>query len=120
MSETEEKWLKGAKKAFDESVENLDAATLSRLNRGRQKALQAASSGRREWNFWVPATGVAAAAVIAVMMVKAPAIEELQPPATASSDFEILLGDEEIEFLEELEFYSWLDTADFEEATDVG
>ena len=29
-----------AKELFDDSVERLDAATLSRLNQGRQKALQ--------------------------------------------------------------------------------
>ena len=57
-----------AKALFDDSVERLDAATLSRLNQGRQKALQeirdTGSAG--EWARWVPAGGLAAAAVVAV------------------------------------------------------
>ena len=56
----DDRFEKQAKLAFDDSVERLDAATLSRLNRGRQAALEAAKSGRRarQWTIWAPATGV--------------------------------------------------------------
>ena len=61
----EQKLRTQAKALFDESVERLDAATLSRLNQGRQKALQEIDSARPalQWARWVPAGGLAAAAV---------------------------------------------------------
>jgi hypothetical protein len=52
-----------AKALFDDSVEQLDAATLSRLNQGRQKALQETQTAgpAGQWARWVPAGGLAAA-----------------------------------------------------------
>ena len=67
----DEKDLAGQAKAlFDDSVERLDAATLSRLNQGRQKALEEvrATGPAGQWARWVPAGGLAAAAVVAVFV----------------------------------------------------
>ena len=44
-------------------------------------------------------------------------IDVISAPAT---DLEILLGGESIEMLEELEFYSWLDTEELEGDGDLG
>ena len=118
MKKTDEQFRKTAKAAFDESVDALDAATLSKLNRSRQRAL--AELERPGWRFstWAPATGVAAAVLIAVMIAQSPVtLEDAQLPA-AVADMEILLGEDSIEMLEELEFYSWLDVAEME--GDVG
>lgn len=99
-----------AKRLFDESVENLDANTRSRLNRGRQAALEQLAGGRPAWVQWVPAAGVAAAAVIAVVLwTGEQPVDELTPVA---SDFEILLTEDSFEMLEDLEFYSWMDLDD--------
>jgi len=38
MNKTDEQLAHDAKQVFDQSVDGLDAATLSRLNRGRQAA----------------------------------------------------------------------------------
>jgi len=100
-----------AKEVFDESVQGLDAEAQSRLNRARHEALAHAGSGvsHSQWRRWAPATGVAAAAVVAVgVLTGRPPIDELTPPGTVS-DFEILLDQESFEMLEELEFYSWID-----------
>ena len=100
-----------AKDVFDQSVQALDAETRSRLNRGRHEALAHIGSrtGHGQWLRWAPATGVAAAAVVAVVVLTGrPPVDELTPIASAS-DFEILLDEESFEMLEELEFYSWLD-----------
>ena len=100
-----------AKTLFDESVQDLDAATRSRLTQGRHKALAEAASrtGFSRWNRWVPVTGVAAATVFAVVLWRGdPQINELDLP-TAVSDFEILLDQDEFEMLQDLEFYSWMD-----------
>jgi hypothetical protein len=108
-----------SKELFDGSVGALDAATLSRLNQGRQRALaeldRPAPAG--QWLRWAPVTAVAAAALIAVMLVNRPA--EIEVPITAT-DFEMLIESEELDLLEDLEFYSWLELADAETTGDVG
>jgi hypothetical protein len=118
MSKTDEQLTRKAKEAFDASVDSLDAATLSRLNRGRQAALAAATRPNHQWLRWMPATGVAAAVLVALMTLRGPGdIDVISAPAT---DFEILLSEESIEMLEDLEFYSWLATQALEGEGDRG
>ena len=105
-----------AKVLFDESVAELDGETLSRLNRGRQAALAELENRRPRLARWLPATGVAAAAVIAVVIVaRGPAIEDVAVPASVT-DMEILLTEDSLEMLEDLEFYSWIELAEPEVA----
>lgn len=112
-----------AKELFDDSVERLDAATLSRLNQGRHAAIeQLALQNTRtaaQWLRWMPATGVAAAALVAVLLFRGPGVDQV-PVAHAVADFEILLEDESLEMLEDLEFYSWLELADVDTNGNVG
>jgi len=103
-----------AKELFDQSVEGLDAETRSRLNRGRHEALTLLRPGARygQWLQWnqrtLPAAGVAAAAVVALLIwTGRTSVDDLTPPATAS-DLEILLAEDSFEMLQELEFYSWI------------
>jgi hypothetical protein len=118
--ERQEELAKRAKDLFDESVDGLDAATLSRLNQGRQRAL-AELDGRAShqglWLRWVPVTGVAAAVLVTVMVINGQAPGD--PPVTAS-DFEMLLEEESLEMLDDLEFYTWLELADAEADGNVG
>lgn len=109
-----------AKELFDDSVERLDAAALSRLNQSRHAALEHLHSGRSSgaWGRWVPLTGVAAAALITVMLVQGP--EPVDLPSASVTDFEILLEGESLEMLEDLEFYSWLETTDLSANDNVG
>ena len=100
-----------AKELFDQSVQALDAHTQSRLNRGRHEALAQLQPGviHGQWLRWAPATGVAAAAIVAVVVLTGrPPIDDLTPPA-AAGDFEILLNEDSFEMLEELEFYTWIE-----------
>jgi hypothetical protein len=108
----ESAFVERAKQRFDESVANLDGETRSRLNRGRQAALAEITSGRRAWIEWMPAAGVAAAAVVAVVLwTGSPPTDELTP-SSASTDIEILLTEDSFEMLEDLEFYSWIELDD--------
>ena len=112
-----------AKTLFDNSVERLDAATLSKLNQRRQAALAKVGGANpaQAWLRWMPASGLAAAAVVAVMMMQGPGVTDIPAmPDTAATDFEILLGDEQLEMFEELEFYSWIDMADEDAFDNVG
>lgn len=118
----EDELVSQAKALFDDSVERLDAATLSRLNQGRQQALQeireTAPGGH--WARWVPAGGVAAAAVVAVVMWQGTPVENSAPAAGTATDFEIMMGEDSLDMLEDLEFYSWVDMASLDPDGDVG
>ena len=118
MNEQDDAFEKMAKDAFDSSVDKLDAATLSRLNRGRHEALQELERPRRRWSRWMPATGVAAAVLVAIVMLQSPMTIDDEVGPSSLADIEILLGEDSIEMLEELEFYSWIDVAEME--SDVG
>lgn len=109
MKERDEEPGRRAKALFDASVDELDAASLSRLNRGRQAALAELSRRRQPWVRWLPAAGVTAAVLIAAMVLMPPPLAPVVPVAV--TDMEILLGEDDIDMLEELEFYSWIDMA---------
>ena len=118
MNEPDNTFGTKAKAAFDASVDGLDAATLSRLNRSRHEALAELEHPKRQWSSWMPATGVAAAVLLAVFLLQSPsAVKDVAVP-TSVTDMEILLGEDSIEMLEDLEFYSWIDIAEME--SDVG
>ncbi len=111
-----------AKALFDDSVERLDAATLSKLNQGRQTALEeAAAATSRQWLRWVPATGMATAALVAVIVLRGPAVVDVPLASDPTpTDFEILMGEDALEMIEELEFYSWIDVAEMDATDNVG
>ncbi len=119
MKESDEKLAQRAKKLFDQTVDGLDASTLSRLNRSRQVALAESRQGHRLWLGWVPVTGIAAAALVAVVVMRGPLDVDGIDAVVAASDMEILLGEESIDMLEDLEFYSLLDMVEQDENGDV-
>ncbi len=112
-----------AKELFDDSVERLDAATLSQLNQRRQAALaevsgEGSQGSRVHWGRWLPAAGVTAAAVVAVVMMQGQPV--IDPPVDEATDFEILLSEDNLEMIEDLEFYAWLELVAEESADNVG
>ena len=50
----DEPWLAKTVQQLDESARDLDAATLSRLNRARQAALAEVRHKRAGWSMWLP------------------------------------------------------------------
>lgn len=108
-----------AKGVFDDSVERLDGAALSRLNQGRHAALEGLANAEvsAQWRRWVPAGGVAAVALVSVLLMQGPEVETLPGEI---SDFEILMEGESLEMYQDLEFYSWLDEAELEANGNVG
>jgi hypothetical protein len=111
-----------AKELFDDSVETLDAATLSRLNQSRHQALAELHepAGILRWGGWLPATGVAAAVLVTVLLVRGPDGVAVMEESVTASDFEMLLEDAGLEMFEDLEFYALLDVVDLELNDDVG
>ena len=117
MKKSDEKFAREAKTLFDESVDKLDASTLSTLNQIRQRALAEAHTQPSQWLRWVPAAGIAAATLLVVMVIL-PDPASIQPVPAEVTDMEILLGEDSIEMLEDLEFYAWIDM--LEQENDVG
>ena len=110
-------FLQQTRQLLDDSTEALDAATLSRLNQARQKALQQ-TGGRRLPNLlfspWASATliaGFAVAAIAVVLWTAVPQQLEQQQQyrlVNQLEDMDILMSETELELLDELEFISWL------------
>jgi hypothetical protein len=99
---------------FERSVAEIEATDRARLREARRQAL--AELGRPV--FAAPRNlGFAAAAVAAVALLvtlrsprgPAPPVVDAQFGTMVAADLELLLGDEELDMLAELEFYSWLD-----------
>lgn len=102
-------FLQHTREQLDDSVNSLDAATLSRLNQARQKALNTPRP-----NFFL-ATGtgaVFASFTVAVLIVllwttmSSPPRE--QQLAQQYEDIDMLTSDADLDLLEDLEFVSWL------------
>ena len=105
----------------------LDAATLSRLNRSRQRALAAAAGRNRtgwRWSVWAPAGALAAGVLAAALLLRSPS-ETAAPVQVAATPtradvqqdpLELLAAGEDLDLATEadLEFYAWveLETAD--------
>jgi hypothetical protein len=108
---TDERWIERATALLDASAENLDAATLSRLNRARQAALATRRKGPSRWA-WGAALAGAAAAVFALAIglhqrgVAPPAV----PAASLDAgDVDVLTSDDDaLDLAENLDFYAWL------------
>ena len=120
-----------AREVFDASVDGLDARTRSRLNQARQKATAELERSRRSpWLSWAPAGALAAAALVAVLLWRAPGspdapVQQAQvqaPPATEAGDpAEILAAGDDLDLVsEDLEFYEFVAYATDDSGNGVG
>ena len=124
---TDERLARDAQRLLRQSAEELDAATNARLKRVRRNALaEYDRRGRRPAWFragWQPALGAAAvfatasiAVVLWVGRVPGPVPPAAAPPPASAAveppeDLEVVLVDDEnLEMIEDLEFYDWLDS----------
>ena len=100
------------KRLFDESVAALDAATRSRLTQARHRALEERSGARDTGWRWslIPLGTLAATALVVWFTVGQAPVASDNVQSAALGDLEILLGEEDLEMLdEEIEFYGWLE-----------
>ena len=108
---------------FERSVAKIDATERARLREARREALaelrRPVFAAPRNLGF---AAAAAAAVVLLVMLQSpqspAPAAVDAQFGTMVAADLELLLGDEELDMLAELEFYSWLDNQALGEGTE--
>jgi hypothetical protein len=107
---------KRAKALFDASVAGMDAHTRSRLTRARHSALAELArrlrhSFMRRW--WQPTAGLATVALVAVIVVlnvKTANTERQLAATLVAEDIDLLSNADDIELLEDMEFYAWLDS----------
>ncbi|MCG6980961.1 MAG: DUF3619 family protein [Deltaproteobacteria bacterium] len=111
-------FLEKVRRTLDDSVENLDAQTLSRLTQARHNAVEQVKSKPylRTHRFWLTTAGLvttAAAVLLAIFLTRAPSVPQYY---SAIEDVEILAANDSPEFFSQLEFYAWL----VEEMDDAG
>ena len=110
----DERWTENERRArehFDASVEGIDAATRSRLNRARQAAIAEVERSRHgPWRTWLPAAAAASVALLAVVLWRMPGQQpgaSLVEGAPTAEVVEMLaIGDDVVS--EDPEFYTWL------------
>ncbi len=98
------------KQQLDESVDQLDAATLSKLNQARQFALSQKTKRRPTYFTWL--TGLVSTVAVAMLVISIiPHSPEPVMPIFATEQWDILAvtNEEELDLYSELEFYQWLD-----------
>jgi hypothetical protein len=114
----DERWTEDerrARKLFDASVEGIDAATRSQLNRARQAAVAEVERSRHgPWRTWLPAAAAASVALLAVVVWRMPD-NGVEPtarsaePTPAAEVVEMLANGEGFDVAnEDPEFYTWL------------
>lgn len=111
----DERWTEHERRArelFDASVEGIDAATRSRLNRARQAAVAEVERSRRgPWRTWLPAAAAASVALLAIVLWRTPGQSPGARPvvegAPTAEVVELLaIGDDVVN--DDPEFYTWL------------
>ena len=113
----EPRWLEAVRDQLDTDAAGYDAATLSRLNRARQAALDAGlRRQRRPWWHWsLVAVATSAAVVLAMALTLrtpdtgAPPVAPVALEQSEVDDLELLAAGEDLELIENLEFYAWLE-----------
>jgi len=113
MTDGNDRFEARARAVFNEGVERISGSMRSRLTQARYAAVAELGKPTAWRSPWVPATAVAALAVLAVTLWLQPGgVGEgpVMAPAVAAlvDDFDLLAADEDLDLLhEDPEFYAW-------------
>jgi len=100
-----------ARQVLRDSVEYLDARTVSRLTRARHAALQQLPQRRVQWlrRTLVPVGSAVAAVFVAIVLWTGPMSRlNRASPEFAPEDMEMITDEENLDLVRELDFYSWV------------
>lgn len=101
-----------ARRLFADSVQGVDGQTRSKLAQARAQAVEAAARRRPRWlpgpAALVPAGGLAAAALAVALIWQGPEAPPASIETAVLRDLDILLDGEDLDLLEDLDFYAWL------------
>lgn len=100
-SDDDKPFIEHVKRQLDAHADAVDDFTAARLRAARQRALRQSVRAPRRW---VPMAGLAtaAAALFAVLIL-------MQPSQKFDPDWEIWVAQDDIEVIDELDFYVWLE-----------
>ncbi len=102
-----------ARRSLDESIDSLDAATLSRLNQARQQAVEAAAD-HHPYRPWLPvgAAGFAVLALIVALPLLNPDRPAETPQAPGVVEEAYYSATQDAEVVEDLDLMLWLADAE--------
>ena len=111
LTPDEERLAAAAGGLLRNSADELDAATLSKLNRARQTALSGLPPVRIRRGWQAPAYGTAAVAVLMLGVWVGRSVAPTPTPdnLVVAEDVDVLLDGENLDMMDDLEFYAWLD-----------
>jgi hypothetical protein len=97
------------KDLLDQSTDNLSPAVKAKLNSARIQAVESLESSRFDFSiifkpalaFMIPLT------IVALVMIYPTPLEDIQNSTDIYADLELLLDEDEIDFLSELELSEW-------------
>ena len=103
----EEKFNTNIKQSLDDSVDALDANTLSKIRQVRAEAIDRAKHRHVNWSgLLVGGLATTCVMVIAVVVLLNSSTSMQTVPAV---DIELISSSDNLEFYEDLEFYEWLE-----------
>ncbi len=107
MMKKDDKLIENVRQVLDQSLDELDTATQSRLTQARQLAIDRQRSRRPRLLYW--ASVPAAALILFVLMLNWP-VATLNPVVVPElEELSVLTAPEALEFYQEdIEFYEWL------------
>ena len=101
----ENEFQKKAKRLLNESTDNLDGATLSRLHQARSKAIESSGVKSPWWFGWTTAGAVAASLTVGIIYFD----QQQMPPLPNIYEDELQqAAAEELELIDDLDFIAWL------------
>lgn len=110
MVKESDEFERRTKELFDESVERLDGRTRSKLTQARNAAIEELKKAPSRWH-WLrtPMAGLVAATVLAVAVVMWPSGRSSDSGVLPLEDLDIVADADNIDMLQDVEFYAWLE-----------
>lgn len=102
----EDKLIQEIGSHLDQSLEQIDQKTLYKISAARARALSGRSSGWRKLG--IPLSGIATAAAVVIIAVQ---VMNNVEPVLQTKEIEVvemLSSEQNLDFYENLEFYTWL------------
>lgn len=110
MIDNDQQWLNTVQAELEQSVQEIDAATQSKLTQIRSHALEKTPVKKRNL-FGLPAATLATACLVLAIVVNFPE-QQTDQNETMIDDLDLITNSESLELLEDLEFYEWLEDYD--------
>ena len=108
MSDSDDRLIEDIRAALDADLDHVEPQTAVRLRAARMRALERAERPARDWTRFAPAGAFASACIVALVFMTA----RPDTPPIGMPEFEMLASGEDLELIEDLDFYEWLDSQD--------